>query len=54
MKKQIMPALNEHYKNRNRFERKLDEYSHTMEFVRTLIPVAVLCLQILILIKLGD
>jgi len=49
-----MPAYNDRLKNRNRFERKLDEYNHTMEFIRTVIPVAVLCLQILILIKLGD
>jgi len=37
---------------RNRFERKLDEYNHTMEFIRTLVPIAVLCLQIVILIKI--
>ena len=37
---------------RNKFERKLDEYNHTMEFIRTLIPLAVLVLQIVILIKI--
>ena len=37
---------------RNRFERKLDEYNHTMEFIRTLIPIAVLVLQVVILIKI--
>jgi len=37
---------------RNRFERKLDEYNHTMEFIRTLVPIAVLVLQIVILIKI--
>jgi len=49
-----MPAYNNRFKNRNRFERKLDEYNHTMEFIRTVVPVVVLCLQILILLKLGD
>jgi len=37
---------------RNRFERKLDEYNHTMEFIRTLVPIAVLVLQIVILVKI--
>ena len=37
---------------RNKLERKLDEYNHTMEFIRTLIPLAVLVLQIVILIKI--
>jgi hypothetical protein len=39
-------------KVRNKFERKLDEYNHTMEFIRTIVPIAVLVLQIVILIKL--
>jgi hypothetical protein len=34
-------------------ERKLDRYNHIMELVRTIVPVAVLCIQILILYKLG-
>ena len=37
---------------RNRLERKLDEYNHTMELIRTLVPIAVLILQIFILTKL--
>ena len=37
-------------KERNKFERKLDEYNHTMEFIRTIVPIAVLVLQIVILI----
>jgi hypothetical protein len=37
---------------RNRLERKLDEYNHTMELIRTIIPVAILCLQVVILVKL--
>ena len=36
---------------RNKLERKLDEYNHTMEFIRTLIPLAMLVLQVVILIK---
>jgi len=39
-------------KTRNTLERKLDEYNHTMELVRTIIPVGVLILQIIILVKL--
>tara|TARA_Y100000593_G_C4135690_1_gene249626 strand:+ start:392 stop:520 length:129 start_codon:yes stop_codon:yes gene_type:complete len=39
-------------KKRNRLERKLDEYNHTMELVRTIIPIGVLVLQIIILVKL--
>ena len=27
---------------RNKLERKLDEYNHTMELIRTIIPVAIL------------
>jgi len=37
---------------RNKLERKLDEYNHTMELVRTIVPIAVLVLQVVILIKL--
>ena len=39
-------------KERNKFERKLDDYNHTMEFIRTIVPIAVLVLQIVILMKL--
>ena len=37
---------------RNRLERKLDEYNHTMELIRTIIPVAILILQVIILVKI--
>jgi hypothetical protein len=37
---------------RNKLERKLDEYNHTMELVRTIVPIAVLVLQVVILMKL--
>ena len=39
-------------KKRNKFERKLDEYNHTMELIRTIIPIVVLGLQLIILIKI--
>jgi hypothetical protein len=39
-------------KKRNRLERKLNEYNHTMELIRTIIPVAILGLQVVILVKL--
>jgi len=38
-------------KKRNKLERKLDEYNHTMELVRTILPVAILVIQVIILIK---
>jgi|TARA_B100001027_G_C16122374_1_gene265502 hypothetical protein len=37
---------------RNKLERKLDEYNHTMELVRTIVPIVVLVLQVVILMKL--
>jgi len=37
---------------RNKLERKLDEYNHTMELIRTVVPIMVLGLQIFILVKL--
>jgi len=42
------------FQHRNRLERKLDQYNHTMELIRTIIPVIVLGLQILILIHLSE
>ena len=39
-------------KKRNRLERKLDEYNHTMELIRTILPVVIIVLQIIILIKI--
>ena len=38
-------------KKRNKRERKLDEYNHTMELVRTILPVAILVIQVIILMK---
>ena len=39
-------------KKRNKFERKLDEYNNTMELIRTIIPIVVLGLQLIILVKI--
>ena len=39
-------------KIRNKLERKLDEYNHTMELIRTIVPIVVLGLQLIILVKL--
>ena len=39
-------------KKRNKFERKLDEYNHTMELIRTILPVILLIMQTIILIKI--
>lgn len=38
-------------KRRNWLERKLDEYNHTMELIRTILPIMILALQIYILLK---
>ena len=37
---------------RNKLERKLDEYNHTMELIRTIVPIVVLGLQLIILVKI--
>ena len=39
-------------KKRNKLERKLDEYNHTMELIRTILPVVIIVLQIIILLKI--
>jgi len=39
-------------KKRNRFERKLDEYNHTMELIRTILPIVIIVLQVIILVKI--
>jgi len=33
-------------------EKKLDEYNHIMELIRTIVPIVVLGLQVVILIKI--
>ena len=37
---------------RHWFERKLDEYNHTMELIRTILPVIIIILQLIILGKI--
>jgi hypothetical protein len=37
--------------DRNWLERKLDEYNHTMELIRTVLPFIILILQIYIIMK---
>ena len=37
---------------RNWFERKCDEYNHTMELIRTIVPFFILIVQVYILFKL--
>ena len=39
-------------KDRSKLERKLDEINHTMELIRTVVPVVVLIVQIIILTKI--
>ena len=38
--------------NRSKLERKLDEVNHTMELIRTVVPVITLIVQIIILTKI--
>ena len=37
---------------RSKLERKLDEVNHTMELIRTIVPVIILVVQIIILTKI--
>ena len=39
-------------KKRNKLVRKLDEYNHTMELIRTILPVVIIVLQVIILVKI--
>ena len=38
--------------NRSKLERKLDEVNHTMELIRTIVPVIILLVQLIILTKI--
>jgi len=40
-------------KKRLKLERKLDEYNHIMELIRTIIPILIFIIQLIILTKLG-
>tara|TARA_A100000164_G_scaffold351303_1_gene355897 strand:- start:398 stop:523 length:126 start_codon:yes stop_codon:yes gene_type:complete len=39
-------------KNRSKLEIKLDEVNHTMELIRTVVPVIILVVQLIILTKI--
>ena len=39
-------------KDRSKLERRLNEINHTMELIRTVVPVVVLVVQIIILTKI--
>ena len=39
-------------KNRSKLERKLDEINHTMELIRTVVPIIILVVQLIILTKI--
>jgi len=38
---------------RSKLEKKLDEYNHIMELIRTILPVVLLIMQCIILWKIG-
>ena len=38
--------------NRSKLERKLDEINHTMELIRTVVPIIILVVQLIILTKI--
>ena len=38
---------------RSKLEKKLDEYNHIMELIRTIIPIVIITLQLIILWKIG-
>ena len=38
--------------NRSKLERKLDEVNHTMELIRTVVPIIILVVQLIILKKI--
>lgn len=44
--------LLEDNRHRNKLEAKLDEYNHIMELVRTVLPIIMIILQVIILIKI--
>ncbi len=39
-------------KDRSKLERRLDEINHTMELIRTVVPVIILVVQLIILTKI--
>ena len=47
-----LEVLTPYPKKRNGFERKLNRYNHIMEFVRTILALTTIMLQLIILSKL--
>ena len=47
-----LEVLTPYPKKRNRFERFLDRYNHMMEFIRTILAIITLSLQLIILYRL--
>ena len=47
-----MEVLTPYPKKRNGFERFLDRYNHIMEFVRTMLAITTIMLQLIILYRL--
>ena len=47
-----LEVLTPYPKKRNIFERKLNRYNHIMEFIRTLLAITTICLQLYIISKL--
>lgn len=39
-------------KDRSKLEKKLDEVNHTMELIRTIVPIIILIVQLIILNKI--
>ena len=50
--KKILNWIRKMKKDRSKLERRLDEINHTMELIRTVVPVVVLVVQIIILTKI--
>ncbi len=46
--------INKVLNNKTEFERKLDNINHTMELIRTIVPLIMVGLQLVILYKLLD
>ena len=51
-KEQILVTGSPKYDSFHKLEKKLDDFNHRMELVRTLVPIAVLIIQIIILCKI--
>ena len=49
-----MEILTPHPKKRNGFERRLNRYNHIMEFVRTMLAITTVGLQLIILYRLTN